>query len=165
VDRDLPWQGAQWLMQACAGPDVRISRIHFAVAPDSGGEEGVLPTFLPKDAGARAGEPPPMTISVRLTRADSGVAVAPRDLYPYLDGRFPDLRTSGFQGHIDAAPGVSAGDVLAVVDVMLRSGMSSVQFKGTRAHKGDTLEASLAGLPAPGGALQISVLGTPIESR
>ena len=33
MDRTLPWGIAQWLMQTCADPGVRITRVHFAVLP------------------------------------------------------------------------------------------------------------------------------------
>jgi RNA polymerase sigma-70 factor (ECF subfamily) len=187
VDRDLSWQAAQWLMQACADPTVRIHRIAFAAAPDSGGVEGVLPTHLPKDDAElmkgpgevfEEGESPPSTererrsrsqpekvILVKLTRAESGTPAAPRDLYPYLDRRFPDLRIGGFRGEIAADPRVPAGDVLAVVDAMRRAGMKSVVFRGTRILKEDSLEAALGQAPPPAEVLVITVLGESITPK
>jgi len=147
-----------------------------------------VPTFLPRDTGALASQeepdliedrgekakpnpdrkvaaPPPVVITVKVTLATTGTSVAPGDLFPYLDRRFPDLRLSGFNGEIDAPPSVPTGDVLAVVDAMVRAGMTTIFFKGTRALKGDSLAESLAGLPQAEGGLEITVGGESIAPK
>lgn len=52
LDRTLPWGVAHALIRKCAYGDVRIHRIHFAVLPESGGEEeGTLAMHRPLDHG------------------------------------------------------------------------------------------------------------------
>ena len=51
LDRTTPWGIAQVIMMACAQPEVRAYKIHFAVLPETGDEEGSLAAHLPFDKG------------------------------------------------------------------------------------------------------------------
>ena len=166
VDRDLPWQGAQWLMQACAGPEIRIYRIHFAAQSEDGGAEGAVPTFLPKDTGPADGPAVAETLlSARLTFGGDGPSLAPKDLLPFLEARYPDLPREGLKVEIVADPWVPAGDVLGAVDAVRRWGAPSVIFRGTQIFRGDTLERAVAGVPLRAGGLGMTVAGTRVEPR
>lgn len=162
ADRDLPWQGAQWLMQECAAPKVRVHRILFAALPEDGGEEGAVATFLPMDVGVGVAVPnaPAATISVKLECDETEIPSDPGDLYPFL--KAPDRRLEGkkVKFDIDAAPTVPTGDVLRTVDAALRFGAESVVFKGTRPLKDKSIEEALAALPARKAGLVLTVLGT-----
>jgi len=50
ADRRVRWRMVQWVLQACADPEIRLYRIHFAMAGEDGGFR-VMSVFLPIDRG------------------------------------------------------------------------------------------------------------------
>jgi biopolymer transport protein ExbD len=164
VDRDLPWQGAQWLMQACGAPDVRIHRIHFGGVSRDGAREGTVDAHLPIHTGA-APATPEMNISIRAEYLAYGNPVTTADLTAHLDGRFPDRESRDFKVEIDAKPSVPTGDVVALVEAVRKWGANSVVFRGTSLMKEPTLEAAVARTPPRTGGLAITVLGRRVEPR
>jgi len=48
ASKDVRWRELQWVLQACADPDVRIWRIYLAMR-DAGGKFVYVPVFLPLD--------------------------------------------------------------------------------------------------------------------
>ncbi len=161
VDRDLPWQGAQWLMQECASPSIRVYRILFAARPEDGGDEGAVAAFLPVDPGIASTDSRrvvefPSKATVHLRYRPDGDDGRATDVSP----RFRDLvaRDSRLTGEIDAAPATPTGTVLETLDVILRAGVRRVVFAGTTLQGGTSLERAIADLPVPDGKLAISVL-------
>ena len=163
ADRDLPWQGAQWLMQECASPKVRVHRILFAALPEDGGEEGAMATFLPVvvlTPGVAVPNAPPTEVTVKLEYDETEVPVMPADLYPFLKSKDRRLDGKTVNFEIDGNPTVPTGDVLRAMDAALRFGTKSVVFKGTRPLKDPSIEEALAALPARKAGLVLTVLGT-----
>lgn len=161
ADRDLPWQGAQWLMQECARPAVRVHRILFAARPEDGGEEGAMATFLPVDVRtAGPDDEVQLTLNMRLRISKGGDDAAPSDAAERIAlflGRDAALR-----GEIDASPAVPTGTVLHAVDAFLRSGVKAIVFRGTTTVASASVEAALAERPASEGRLSVHILDTRI---
>ncbi len=166
VDRDLPWQGSQWLMQVCADPKVRIYRIRFAALSEDAAAEGAVPTFLPTDSGKYAAGPGPgpAMLVVRLSY-DSEAPVTPEDLLAHLKAKRPDLLAQSLSVTIDADRSVPTGEVLRLLDAVRRWGAKSVLFRGTQVLKGDFLEDAVAAMPPRPGSLAITVLGSRVQPR
>ncbi len=158
ADRDLPWQGAQWLMQECARPGVRVNRILFAARPEDGGGEGAMATFLPVDVRTLApDEEVVLTANMRLRISKEGDGAAPADAAARISGLVE--RDATLRGEIDASPAVPTGTVLQAVDVFLRSGVRPIVFKGTTQTPAmASLEAALAERPAVEGTLAVHLL-------
>ncbi len=134
VDRDLPWTRALRLMEACALPEVRIYRVHFAALPEGGGEEGSFATFLPGGhrpgvSDVSAGAAGPVPVPLRLSPDPARTTNLDRDLLPFLGTTWTDLGWSSIQVTFDAAPETSAGVALRAVETILRSGVDSVVFR------------------------------------
>ena len=104
-------------------------------------------------------------LSARLTFGGDGPSLAPKDLLPFLEARYPDLPREGLKVEIVADPWVPAGDVLGAVDAVRRWGAPSVIFRGTQIFRGDTLERAVAGVPLRAGGLGMTVAGTRVEPR
>jgi hypothetical protein len=166
VDRDLPWQGAQWLMQTCANPAIRISRIHFAAAGPEAGSEGAIPTWLPIDQGLTSvpHENEPVTVNVGLAAGDTDAADRPEDLDLHLRTRFPDAEPAKIIVVIAATNSVTTGEVLGAAEAARRWGAKEVQFKGTRSPRDYFLGQEVEGIPARKGGLEITVGGKSVES-
>jgi hypothetical protein len=133
LDRMLPWQAAQVLMQECAG--ARIGRIFFEVR--HGNETtGAISAFLPVDAPVLRppGDPvPKLVLRVR----DDGEPSDPMGL-----ASFPGVNYDGddFSQHveIDAAPSTPVGFVLAPLDGAALLDAGAVTFVGTPVAMGET---------------------------
>lgn len=152
VDRDLPWTRALRLMEACALPETRIYRIHFAALPEGGGEEGAFATFLaggprPDDGDPSARAPGPVSVPLRLSPDPTGTTVLDRDLLPFLGTTWTDLGWSSIQVTFDAAPETPAGVALRAVETILRSGVDSVVFRCPASSEATTDPAVSAGSP------------------
>jgi hypothetical protein len=131
LDRSLPWGGAQWLVSICAHPDVRISRIHFAVLPEdeASKEEGTLATHLPLDRGlAATPERIDERVPVRPCIYSTGPGSDPAEVFARARERFalePDI-----PGEVAADAFVPTGYVLRVIDILHRAGARGVTFAG-----------------------------------
>jgi hypothetical protein len=151
VDRDLPWLGTRWLMQACVDPRVRVNRVFFAAVPEAGGEEGAFAAFLPNSDYCDMEGAMPLRLPV-LIREGGGEAIQPRrDLYPDLRWQVvrEDKRSGGtIQADLDADPSVPTGLLLETVDLCWRAGIRSFVFKGGKLPGPDeTPESAIASLP------------------
>jgi hypothetical protein len=130
LDRTLPWGVAQWLMQVCADPDLRISRVHFAVLPEqvlTPGEEGTLATHLPVDCEhtwAPDRLPDPLTVRVGPTGPGSDPSWLYTRLFAALDAD-PTLNCE-----VAGDWSVPTGFMLRVVDVFHRAGARDITFVG-----------------------------------
>ena len=126
----LPWTIVQWTMQVCADPNVRIYRLHFAVMPEAGGEEGVIPTFLPTDGPHW--EPPPIQQSRRVRAilfASPGTADR-GSIFAALKASL-DATTDKTVDIVAPPPKIPrAGHVIEVVDLAYRAGAKWIEFEG-----------------------------------
>jgi hypothetical protein len=125
VAHHAPWDAAAWVLEALADPRVEADRLHFAVQPEKGGEDGVLPSFLPKDGGARS------TLVLRL--APHARSVAPAAGRAFLDERL--AKAPGSRVVIRADAGLAAGHVIRVVDWSRRAGAKEVAFAKPAAQR------------------------------
>jgi hypothetical protein len=126
VAHHTPWDAAAWVLEALADPRVEADRLHFAVQPEKGGEDGVLPSFLPKDGarGEDAPRTPRSTLVLRLAPHARSVAAASGRAF--LAERL--AKTPGALVVIRADAGLAAGHVIRVVDWSRRAGAEDVAF-------------------------------------
>ena len=151
VAPSLPWTLVQWVMQACADPGVQISRIYFAVTPEGGGVDGVMPAFLPKDRSVASADPEagaPMVHAVVLPskgKADPGAVYAA--LKSALDATADKTVT------IETPPPriPRAGAVLELVDLCYRAGAEWIQFGGASRPRPGALSTDVAPDGSPTG--------------
>jgi biopolymer transport protein ExbD len=144
LDRTLPWGAAQWLMQTCAHPEVRIMRIHFAVLPEDGSEEGSLAAHLDPDAGlietpARLRDRLKITARVHGT----GEGSSPGSMFEKAKAILAADPTLACEVNADRL--VPTGYVLRVMDVLHRAGAREMTFVGTRSPQGPGAIANLVG--------------------
>jgi len=124
VHPSLPFAVVNWALGAC---DRRAYRIHFAVRPEEGEDEGTLAMYLPK-RGAGADDfkwPHEKRISLwtNETRVDDGVAFA---FYREILAADPE---AGVTARI--APGIAAGQAIRAADLLLRAGAKHVLLSGS----------------------------------
>ncbi len=133
VDRDVRWQDVQWVMQACASPDVRVYRILFAAVPEDGGEEGAMAMFLPLDVGLSTANStgPEVDLTVRLRSRDTSPAAPGPALFAHMEKAFGKRKDEVTGATLDADPVVATGAVLEAADALLRWGIRRVLFRGT----------------------------------
>jgi biopolymer transport protein ExbD len=131
MDRTVPWGVAQWIMQMCARPNVRITRVHFAVLPEKGDEEGTLATHLPSGQGLGRLSSAPLRVHA------GGPGSDPTALYAKFKGRIET------PCEVNANRLVPLGYVLRVVDVLHRAGTDAIFFRGTPPPAGETAIADL----------------------
>jgi hypothetical protein len=119
VHPSAPWTLVQWVMTSLAR--ARIHRISFAVRPLAGGDEGVLPAFLPLDSGVEtvstawrdaSNAPTKLTVVSAAQEDDEGAVLAA--LVEATKTRAPRAAVA-----IDTPtlPSPSAGAVLRVLDL------------------------------------------------
>jgi hypothetical protein len=119
MDRTLPWGVAQWIMRACVHPDARMHRIHFAVFPEEGREEGALATHLPSDRTWSR-------VSIKTAVLSTGPGFDPAVLYSHVKaclGHEPTLPCE-----VNGDRFVPVGDMLRVVDICHRAGVDDVML-------------------------------------
>ena len=129
VSPSLPWTLVQWVLQTCAAPTVQVSRIYFAVMPEAGGAEGVMPAFLPRDLA--------ISVSVPSTGPRVRAAAFASEGAADRGAMFVALKaaldaTSNKTVEIDA-PGPQvprAGHVIELVDLAYRAGAQWIEFAG-----------------------------------
>ncbi len=153
VAPSLPWTMVQWVMQVCADPNVQIYRIHFAVMPEAGGAEGVIPTFLPKDRGGPtpvSGDPAArvraMLFSSKGTADRGAIFAALKAGLDATTDKTVDIATP--------PPKIPrAGHVIEVVDLAYRAGAKWIEFEGASMPspgRGGGAATAAPGAPAPG---------------
>ncbi len=132
VDRDAPWPLVTWCMQICADPRLKMNRVYFAIAPEAGGAEGVLDSFLPSDGSTFGREAPP-SLSVLLVpateTADRGAVYSALRALIDASGANPvDVEL-----HVPGPRFVRTGHVLTLMDLALRAGARRVNLAGAPA--------------------------------
>ncbi len=126
----LPWAVVQWVMQACSDTNVRMDRVHFAVLPEAGGAEGVIPTFLPK---SRGGVSPVVLAPEPIVRATLVASEGVADCGAVFAALKAALAATTYKIVEIATPFPllpRAGHVLSVLDLALRAGADKVDFAG-----------------------------------
>lgn len=133
VDRDAPWPLVTWCLQICADPAQKILRTYFAIAPEAGGPEGVLDSFLPPDGSIAFADTTLGSMSVRLVpdaeTADRGA------VYGALRALIDASGASPIDVELEV-PGprfVRTGHVLTLMDLALRAGARRVDLAGAPA--------------------------------
>ncbi len=126
---DVPWQVVQWVMQACALQ--KCWRLHFAVRPEAGGEEGVLDAFLPRDRGIpRDGAPSPAAPALRASLFADDASTDPGAIFTMLRTLVEGAGATTVS--IDTPPPnvPRAGHVVTLVDLARRAGARRILFTG-----------------------------------
>ena len=128
-DRWLPWTLVQWVLMSAT--EAKIYRIHFAVRPEAGGEDGVLEAFLPRDRGGPV--PTPHDVLLKpVVRAN----VFHGEGVPDLGAVFAAIRAQVQAGARTVELGTpppkvpAAGHVVTLYDLALRAGAEQVHFVG-----------------------------------
>ncbi len=132
VDRDAPWPLVTWCMHMCASPTLRILRLYFAVAPEAGGPEGVLDSFLPPDGSIWAGVRAHgllVRLLPELETADRGA------VYSAMKALIDASAASPVDAELDVSGPrfVRTGHVLTLMDLALRAGARKVNLVGPTA--------------------------------
>ena len=125
----LPWAVVQWVMLACADVNVQMLRVHFAVMPEAGGAEGVIPTFLPKDTWW----PTPVVApdpSVRAALFASEVVADRGAVFAALVAALAATKNKTVELATPFPLLPRAGHVLSILDLALRAGATTVNFAG-----------------------------------
>lgn len=150
VDETIPWIVTQWILQACAHPEVRIHRIWLGAQTSDGAASGALFLPLPRDRGLTAtpidpGLVAPVVHRVKLFRLDGrGPASDPAAFFERLaqrrqaagGSRPPTLEIVVPPPH---GAGVPHGFVVQVLDACLATGPAHL-----------TLECAAMGLAQDG---------------
>ncbi|HEX5136749.1 MAG TPA: prenyltransferase/squalene oxidase repeat-containing protein [Planctomycetota bacterium] len=160
VHPSLPFEVVAWALWKCYG--AYAYRVHFAVRPEEGDDEGTMAVYFPNRHGADGYEwPPSRRVSLRAddARVDDGVAFA---LYRETFAADPDAGASVIVG-----PGIAAGQAIRTVDLLLRAGakhvvldgsLPDVPYPGGRAASGRTeIEEYVASHPVKAGGFRIRV--------
>jgi len=121
---DVPWQVVQWVMQACA--QEKLSRVHFAVRPEAGDEEGVLDAFLPWDRDG--GDPFSPTLQAYLF-ADEGTT-DPGAIFAMFRTLVEGAGATRVEINTPPKHVPRAGHVVSVVDLARRAGVTRITFTG-----------------------------------
>lgn len=146
IDRGVRWREVQWVMQACADPDIRLYRLHFAVAGEDGA--ALLPVFLPHDrslAGSRRLiENPKATIVLKRTKSESQtrivlldrpVGVGDQGFRSLGDQLAAVFRDTPRTVEVNAWADVPYEEVVRAVDLARTAGAAMVTFVGTAPPK------------------------------
>lgn len=149
----LPWAIVQWVAQACSDMNVRMDRVHFAVMPEAGGAEGVIPTFLPKARGSLSPyvlAPEPIVRATLVASegiADRGaVFAALKAVLAATTYKIVEIETA-----FTLLP--RAGHVLSVLDLALRAGADRIEFTGAPTPLPGRRAAATADLPGEPGSV------------
>jgi hypothetical protein len=129
-DTRVPWTLVQWVLQTAAGSPARIHRVYFAVAPETGGADGVIAAFLPKDRGGLSPFVPAAGVRATLVAAeglpDRGAVFAAIRKAVEAGAKIVEIETP--------LPDVPrAGHVVSVLDLALREGAARVDCSGAPA--------------------------------
>ncbi len=135
VHPSLPFEVLLWALDACDGAGAY--RIHFAVRPEEGDEEGTMAVFRLKRCRVAAVEPDLLPVSRVSLRADGATVADGAAFAAYREVLGAGRETAADVG---AGPGVASGHVLRTVDLLLRAGAKRVDLGGF-----------LPGTPYPGG--------------
>jgi biopolymer transport protein ExbD len=138
ADKTVRWRMVQWVMQACADPDVRIWRIWWAT---EGGR--AIPVFLPMDRGLSDmpfESSPKITIELKRKKGGDSTTVTlmGQDLGIILAAQKPGesrvrallKADADMIGEVRGGEWVPFGDVVQAVDLFRRSGVREIQFVG-----------------------------------
>ena len=127
VNPALPWTVVQWVLMTCSDPNAQIFRLYFAVLPEVGGDEGVIPTFLPRDRSIRGvsdvvGQPVVSYLFAADGTADSGaIFAALRSALAATSNKAVEINTPW-----PRIPRTS--HVVSLLDLALRAGAERVFF-------------------------------------
>jgi len=161
LDRDLPWQAARWMLEACDDPKARVYRTGIAVRPE-GAEEAAAARFLDIDLHwtRSAIDKALVPVAVKLEYAETEIPSTPADLYPFLKTRHADLDGKETLFDIETPAEAPTGEVLAAADAAIRHGAQCILLRGSKGAVPKDLPAAVAALPARKGGLVLTVLGT-----
>lgn len=128
VASSVPWEVVGWVLDLCSDPAVRVTDIQYAVLPEEGAEEGVLPAILLGGWGISiGGGGPPIEHGLRIDPASKPVdrAVAYGAYKRMLAGASDPVVG------LKVTPGVAAGNVIRTLDVLKRAGAKRFVFTST----------------------------------
>ncbi len=154
ADRGAPWEVIQWIRQAAAYPSVRINRVLFAVRGEAG-EERTFAIYHTREHGLFIN----WRMETKLDLQRVGLELGPEgDLDPHsfhaalIAGRGEGIPIAA----VRVAPAVPLDAVLAVVDILVRTGFEHVHFWPTRApDSGTSFHARTAELLAERGESEV----------
>ncbi|MHC4471511.1 MAG: hypothetical protein ACYS99_11165 [Planctomycetota bacterium] len=149
ADRRVRWRMVQWVMQACADPEVRLWKIHWAAAPEEGSDAlRVVAAFLPLDRGLKSDAPfaepakekPKITVTLRRPQfqRETTVKLLLTEIgmgdtgFKELTRRIEQIRAADHRlpGEIDGGERVPFEEVVRALDAFRLVGVEKVSFVG-----------------------------------
>lgn len=124
VASTTPWEVVTWVMRLLAAPLVRAYRLHFAVLPEEGDQEGTFAVWLPRDKGSLSYRVHALGITAEAAPTTVSAGRAYAEILRSL-GRLEEPRGVS----LNVGPGVATGNVLKVVDWSVRAGAALVEFE------------------------------------